>query len=71
MPFNLDPSIQAVEILFSRKKTSDQHDQVFFNNLPILAVPVHKHLGLYLDQSFNFQHHLKEKNPKLTKELVL
>jgi len=61
MSFNPDPSKQAVELLFSRKRKAQLHPILTFDNLPVLSAPTHKYLGLIHDSQLTFQHHLKEK----------
>ena len=67
MSFNPDPSKQAVEVIFSRKRAAQHHQPIYFNNSPVAPSLVHKHLGLFLDNQLNFQHHLKEKISKANK----
>ena len=64
MSFNPDPSKQAVEVIFSRKKSEQYQPPIFFNNLQVQSLSVHKHLGLSLDSKLNLQEHLKEKSAK-------
>ena len=35
MSFNPDPQKQAVELMFSRKKTEIDHPMILFNNIPL------------------------------------
>ena len=49
MSFNPDPSKQAQEVIFSRKRQN--------NNL-VNQVPSQKHLGMHLDAKLNFEKHL-------------
>ena len=49
MRFHLDPSKQAQEIKFSRKKMKSFHPSVYFNNIPVSSTSMHKHLGMLLD----------------------
>ena len=67
MSFNPDPSKQAVEVIFSRKKSEKYQPPITFNNLQVQSLSVHKHLGLSLDSKLNFQEHLKEKSAKANK----
>ena len=48
MEFNPDPTKQANEILFSCKKSSPNHPQLFFNGFAVVKVNEQKHLGLVL-----------------------
>ena len=59
MSFNPDPSKQAQEIIFSRKKMKSTHPNVYFNNIPVNSTSVHKHLGMLLDDKLSYKHHLK------------
>ena len=67
MSFNPDPGKQAIEVIFSRKRSEHRHPLIIFNNLPIDSVAVHKHLGLFLDSQLNFKDHIKEKISKANK----
>ena len=49
MSFNPDPTKQAIEMLFSRKRNQQPHPPLFFNSLPVASATNHKHLGLTLD----------------------
>ena len=48
MNFNLDPSKQAQEVIFSKKLQKTNHNQVYFNHNSFKQVPSQKHLGIYL-----------------------
>jgi len=61
MSFNLDPSKQAVEILFTQKRNTTYHPPLFFNNQIVKKVSEHKHLGLILDPQPIFQNILLKK----------
>ena len=61
MSFNPDPSKQAVEILFTKKRNSTYHPPLFFNNQIVKKASEHKHLGLILDPQLIFSKHLTEK----------
>ena len=54
MSFNPDPSKQAQEIIFSRKKMKSSHPSVYFNNIPVSSTSVYKHLGKLLQHHFKF-----------------
>ena len=56
MSFNPDPSKQAQEIIFSRKKMKSSHPSVYFNNIPFNSTSVHKHLGMLLDDKLSYEH---------------
>ena len=46
MPFHPDPSKQAVEVTFSKKRCPGTHPSIVFNNAPVRSVHEHKHLGV-------------------------
>ena len=69
MEFNPDPTKQATEMLFSHKKSSPYHPDLFFNGVRVAKVKYQKHLGLTLDQKLYFKHHLNEKIIKIKKTL--
>ena len=66
MSFNPEPSKQAVEILFSNRKTKTTHTFLFLNGI---IVNNHKHLGLILDSKLSFSKHLNDKINKSRKLL--
>ena len=71
MSFNPDPSKQAQEIIFSRKKMKSSHPSVYFNNIPVNSSSVHKHLGMLLDDKLSYEHHLKFVLTKIKKTIGL
>ena len=56
---------QAQEVVLSRKVAKSSHSQVSFNDIPVSGVSFQKHLGIYLDEKLNFNHHIK----KITKAM--
>ena len=60
MIFNPDISKQAQEVVFSRKTDKVNHMPLTFNAIPVAQTSHQKHLGLYLDEKLNFNHHIKE-----------
>ena len=50
MSFNPDPSKQATEIIFSKKRSNIQLPALTFNNNILTPSDSHKHLGLILDR---------------------
>ena len=58
MLFNPDPSKPAQEVIFSRKKKTQIHPTISFNNIQVARVSHHKHLGVLLDQKLNFEQHI-------------
>ena len=69
MNFNPDPSKQAQEVLFSKKKNMPSHPDLYFNHSKVKTVPAQKHLGLLLDSKLNFNLHLKTVIDKITKSI--
>ena len=59
MSFNPDPTKQAVELIFSKKKSVIDHPVILFNNMPVMKVDEHKHLGITLDRTLSFSTHIK------------
>ena len=59
MTFNPDPTKQAVEVIFSKKKTPKNHPPIFFNNIPVMKVHEHKNLGIILDSKLSFASHFQ------------
>ena len=60
MIFNPDISKQAQEVVFSRKTDKVNHMPLTFNAISVAQTSHQKHLGLYLDEKLNFNHHIKE-----------
>ena len=71
MSFNPDPSKQAQEITFSRKKMKSSHPSVYFYNIPVSSTSVHKHLGMLLNDKLSYEHHLKSALNKIKKTIGL
>ena len=59
MNFNPDSNKQAQEIILRRKKTALMHPTVHFYNRPVKSTQIHKHLGMMLDSSLTYEHHVK------------
>ena len=71
MSFNPDPQKQAVEVLFSRKRSEIDHPVLLFNNIPVKKVNEHKHLGIILDSKLSFLPHIKAAISKTRKGIGL
>ena len=56
MSFNPDPSNQAQEIIFRRIKMKSSYPSVYFNNILVSSISVHKHLEMLLDDKLNYEH---------------
>ena len=61
MSFNPDPLKQANEVLFSKKRNAVNHPDIYFNGNVITRSKSQKHLGLMLDDRFNFDEHISLK----------
>ena len=69
MEFNLDPTKQTTEVLFSCKKVSPNHPQLIFNGTAVVKVNKQKHSGLILQPGLSFEKHLNEKTLRLRRIL--
>ena len=68
MSSNPDPQKQAVQLIFSSKRKAEaNHPVILFNNLPVMQVVEHKHLGLVLDSKLSFSTHIKSAISKTRK----
>ena len=61
MIFNPELSKPAQEVIFSRKTNKINHPTTTFNTIPVACTPYQEHLGLYLDEKLNFNHHINVK----------
>ena len=69
MEFNPDPTKQATEVIFSCKKLTQNHPQLFFNGTVVSKVKEQKHLGLILESDLSFEKHLNEKMIKAKRNI--
>ena len=67
MLFNPDPKKPAQEVVFSRKKHSQNHPTVSLNNVHVERVSHQKHLGIVLDEKLNFKQHVDNAILKINK----
>ena len=67
MSFNPDPSKQATEIVFCKKRSDIQPPTLRCNNNMLAPTNSHKPLGMILDCKLNFKNHLSEKISKANK----
>ena len=58
MSFNLDPTKQAQEVIFSCKIKNPFHIPLNFKNTNVKQTACQKHLGVILDSQVNFEEHL-------------
>ena len=59
MNFNLDPTKQAHEVIFSRKAKEIYHPPLVFNNTNVCLPSSQKHMGVILESKSIFDEHLK------------
>ena len=71
MNFNLDPTKEAREVIFSRKAKEIYHPPVVFNNTSVTQSSSQKHQGVILDSKLLFDEHLKMVSLKISKTLGL
>ena len=71
MSFNLDPSNEAQEVIFSRKAKKEYHPPLAFNNNNVPETNSQKHLGVVLDNCLSFEDHLKIILNKVNKTIGL
>ena len=71
MSFNLDPSKQAQEVIFSSKIQKTCYPSIYFTNKLVKQVPSRKHLVMILDTKLNFQVNLKSILNKINKTIGL
>ena len=75
MSFNPDPLIQAIEVFFSKKKKRKiifvYHSDIYFNGNVVTRSNSEKHLGMILDDRFNFNEHISLKLSKARKGVGL
>ena len=58
MLFNPDTNKPAQEVLFSRKKKTQNHPNISLNNIQVERVSHQKHQGIILDEKLNFKEHI-------------
>ena len=71
MKFYIDPTKQAQDIIFSRKKTVSIHPVVYFNNTPVNSTATNKHLGMILDSKLSYENHLQSVFSRVNKTIGL
>ena len=71
MLFNPDPTKQAQEVLFSRKKKTLNHPTLSLNNIQVKRASSQKHLGLILDEKLNFKQHIESAIVKINKGVAV
>ena len=61
MQFNPDKNKQAIQVIFSQKRTKLVHPPIFLNKSEVKINQEQKHLGMILDSRLNFNSHVREK----------
>ena len=64
MTFNLDPTKQEQEVIFSLKNKKPLHTSLNFNNINVKQTAFQKHLDLILTSQLNLDEHLKQYGTK-------
>ena len=59
MSFDLDPTKQAQEIIFSHKNSQRNHPGLMLSNSIVNVTSIYKHLGMIFDPKLSFDEHLK------------
>ena len=71
MNFNLDPTKETQELVFSRKVQTNNPPPLFFNENVVPQTTLQEHLGMFLDSKLNFNEHLKTIFQKTNKTIGL
>ena len=61
MQFNPDKNKQAIQVIFSQKRTKPVHPPIFLNESEAKIKDEQKHLGMILDSCLNFNSPVREK----------
>ena len=69
MNFKPDPSKQAKEVIFSKKRHNSNHDSIYLNHNSVQQGHFQKHLGMHLDTKLNFQEYLNNSMSKADKSV--
>ena len=67
MSFNPDQSVQAQEIIFTRKTKKMCQPSLRFHNRIVSQSKFQKHLGIFLNARLTFEEHLKVITTKVNK----
>ena len=71
MNFNLDPTKQAQEVIFSRKTKTLPHPPLVFNNANVTQSIYQKHLDIILYSKLTFVNHINMVTTKINKSIGL
>ena len=69
--FNPDLTKPDQEVLFPRKKKTQNHPTLSLNNIQVERVSSQKHLGLILDEKLNFKQHIESAIAKINKGVAV
>ena len=70
MLINPDTNKPGQEVLFTRKKKTQNHSNISVNNIQVERVSHHKHIGIILDEKPNFKEHIDSAIIKVNKGRV-
>ena len=68
---NPDANKPAQEVLFSRKKKTQNDPNISLNNIQVKRASQQKHLGLLLDEKLNFKEHVDSTISKLDRGIAV
>ena len=71
MLINRDANKPAQEVLFSRKKKTQNDPNISLNNIQVERASQQKHLGLLLDEKLNFKEHVDSTISKLDRGIAV
>ena len=71
MLFNPDAIKQAQEVLFSRKKKTQNHPTLSINNIQVERLSSRKHLGLKHDEKLSFKQNTESAIAKIHKGVAV
>ena len=71
MLINPDANKPAQEVLFSRKKKTQNDPNISLNNIQVERASQQKHLGLLLDEKLNFKEHVDSTISKLDRGIAV
>ena len=60
MQFNQDKNKQAIQVIFSHRKSKPIHLPLIFNGSEVVTFNEHKHLGFFFDSRLSFLRHIKK-----------
>ena len=69
--FNPGTNKPAKEVIFSRKKKTQNHPIISLNNIPVERVSQQKHLGIILDEKLNFKEHIDSTVFKVSRSIAV